>query len=697
MAGRGSSSHGNVLPALRKTLGEFVSNLPVGVEVRAWRFAKHVDAVDQRTIRTEADRAAFRSAVKDALTAEGGDTHLYSAIAELLDFAKQQKGPTPTLLVFTDGADTEHRLTFKEVVGKAEEAKVAKKDLNLFVYTLGFKSPDMPSTGPVKVTDVPDPTVPFKVTVDAPVAAIDASPRKTYVDTEVLFLRPSEAGGGPIDGYAWDLGDGTPSDQPRPRHRYAKPGSYTVSLTATGPGGKDTHQEKDFIVIEPKPAPAPPKADFDVRPSPPRPHEEAFFRDLSTGLVDHYLWDFGDGATSTERSPSHRYERDGEYRVTLHVEGPGGTADAERQVTVQARVVVARVMVQAPSVAGGDLGVQVGLGREAIDSLACVVKREGGLLSRVRGGAKVRLADDGGKESGDAVAGDGTYAGRWRAPAPGRYRVEVTGKTVAGVPIRGEGNGRVYLGLADGSVRLGRVVPGRALARVTVRSLADGPVTVRVHAAEDGPAAVVPTAGGLSVTPGASTLEIPLIVGTNGLTGPFRLNIPLEVGAIGDAVAATTSVVVEGRVITTLSLWLRRGAWTALVLLVLLTLWAAVAALLRPHVTGWSVEGHDGSSFVTTALRRKAWRPSGLFTPTPRLSIGGRGTDLPVLTETPGPVAYLRPQRGGRMVLEKAARRSLEYQDPASEAWNPVGRRLPISERTELRDMDTKEMFTITQ
>lgn len=50
------------------------------------------------------------------------------------------------------------------------------------------------------------------------------------------------------------------------------------------------------------------------------------FRDLSYGDVAQWSWDFGDGTSSTERHPLHRYEQPGEYIVTLRIEGPAGKA-----------------------------------------------------------------------------------------------------------------------------------------------------------------------------------------------------------------------------------------------------------------------------------------------------------------------------------------------------------------------------------
>jgi PKD repeat protein len=50
------------------------------------------------------------------------------------------------------------------------------------------------------------------------------------------------------------------------------------------------------------------------------------FRDRSFGDITAWRWTFGDGTTSTERHPVHRYEKAGEFIVTLHVEGPKGKA-----------------------------------------------------------------------------------------------------------------------------------------------------------------------------------------------------------------------------------------------------------------------------------------------------------------------------------------------------------------------------------
>lgn len=49
------------------------------------------------------------------------------------------------------------------------------------------------------------------------------------------------------------------------------------------------------------------------------PPVEVQFADESTGAVSSWLWDFGDGGTSTEQNPTHTYDEVGEYTVTLIV------------------------------------------------------------------------------------------------------------------------------------------------------------------------------------------------------------------------------------------------------------------------------------------------------------------------------------------------------------------------------------------
>lgn len=58
------------------------------------------------------------------------------------------------------------------------------------------------------------------------------------------------------------------------------------------------------------------------------------FENLSEDAVS-YSWNFGDGYTSTEENPSHTYDLEGEYTVTLTAENASGdTITAEKTVTI---------------------------------------------------------------------------------------------------------------------------------------------------------------------------------------------------------------------------------------------------------------------------------------------------------------------------------------------------------------------------
>lgn len=51
----------------------------------------------------------------------------------------------------------------------------------------------------------------------------------------------------------------------------------------------------------------------------------------NTGRGSSFHWDFGDGATSTQRNPSHTYTTPGIYTITLIANQPGGCSEADTQ------------------------------------------------------------------------------------------------------------------------------------------------------------------------------------------------------------------------------------------------------------------------------------------------------------------------------------------------------------------------------
>jgi PKD repeat protein len=54
---------------------------------------------------------------------------------------------------------------------------------------------------------------------------------------------------GDITSWSWDFGDEATSTEQNPSHTYTDPGTYTVSLTVTGPAGSDTNTKADYIKV----------------------------------------------------------------------------------------------------------------------------------------------------------------------------------------------------------------------------------------------------------------------------------------------------------------------------------------------------------------------------------------------------------------------------------------------------------------
>jgi len=121
----------------------------------------------------------------------------------------------------------------------------------------------------------------------------------------------------------WDFGDGSTSAVQNPTHTYSQLGTYTVTLTATNSNGSDTTAKANYIVVTLAPV-----ADFTVNQRVGNAPFIVQFQDLSTNNPTSWLWQFGDGTTSTEQNPIHSYPIIGAYNVTLTVSNQYGSNTA---------------------------------------------------------------------------------------------------------------------------------------------------------------------------------------------------------------------------------------------------------------------------------------------------------------------------------------------------------------------------------
>jgi parallel beta-helix repeat protein len=77
-----------------------------------------------------------------------------------------------------------------------------------------------------------------------PQARFSGEPRSGAVPLSVAFEDQSQ---GLINTWNWDFGDGGLSGARHPAYMYVDEGTYTVSLTVSGPGGSDTEAKADYI------------------------------------------------------------------------------------------------------------------------------------------------------------------------------------------------------------------------------------------------------------------------------------------------------------------------------------------------------------------------------------------------------------------------------------------------------------------
>ncbi len=77
-------------------------------------------------------------------------------------------------------------------------------------------------------------------------AGFSASPTQGTAPLYVMFLNESL---GSYDSLLWDFGDGYFSTLPNPTHAYTHGGKFTVSLTASGPGGEDIGIRENYVQV----------------------------------------------------------------------------------------------------------------------------------------------------------------------------------------------------------------------------------------------------------------------------------------------------------------------------------------------------------------------------------------------------------------------------------------------------------------
>lgn len=155
------------------------------------------------------------------------------------------------------------------------------------------------------------------ITVNAsslPTANFDVANNTICIEDQIDFINLSSSN---ADEFIWEFEGGSPatSDDVNPIVTYNSPGVYDVTLTAINDLGEDVIMQQNYITVLDTPT-----AQFGFS------ADELIlsFNDLSQDAIS-YMWNFGDGNDSNDPSPTHEYDADGIYTITLTVTNTCGT------------------------------------------------------------------------------------------------------------------------------------------------------------------------------------------------------------------------------------------------------------------------------------------------------------------------------------------------------------------------------------
>lgn len=193
-----------------------------------------------------------------------------------------------------------------------------------YTVTLTVKDGTNTATKTMDITVYKKPTVDFSV-----------SPAKGCVPLSVGFTSNSTAGDGTIAKFLWDFGDGETvqgSNYATTTHIYTLPQQPPITLNVTNSYGCYTTLTKSNMVEAVKGV----SASFATSAlSLCNPGESISFTNTSTGSGTlTYKWDFGDGGSSTDASPSHVYNSKGNYTAKVTVTSSDGCAATAQSETI---------------------------------------------------------------------------------------------------------------------------------------------------------------------------------------------------------------------------------------------------------------------------------------------------------------------------------------------------------------------------
>jgi len=155
---------------------------------------------------------------------------------------------------------------------------------------------------------------------EAPIAAFSSSPASGKSPLTVSFTDQST--GSPTS-RKWTFGDGTYSTGKDPVHTYSKAGLYSVTLAVSNADGSNTLTKTGYVAVSN--VLNPPVPSFSASLTSGKAPLAVDFSGKGTGSPTSWKWSFGDGNTSTEKTPVHTFNKSGLYSVTLTASNEKGS------------------------------------------------------------------------------------------------------------------------------------------------------------------------------------------------------------------------------------------------------------------------------------------------------------------------------------------------------------------------------------
>ena len=126
--------------------------------------------------------------------------------------------------------------------------------------------------------------------------------------------------------YLWTFAGSVTTTQTNPSVNFTTPGTYTVTLQATNANGTDTETKTNYITVG--------SGNTNVAFTYTVSGNTVNFVNQSSG-ASSYVWNFGDGNTSSQTNPTHTYAANGAYTVTLTGVGACGNETSTQVVVIQ--------------------------------------------------------------------------------------------------------------------------------------------------------------------------------------------------------------------------------------------------------------------------------------------------------------------------------------------------------------------------